>query len=86
MRSIWTSRLGKASIALAIAGLAVAAGGASAEARDYVYWNGYGYQHYYGPPAWGHRWHHYSYYNTPRSYYAPRTYAYTAEPRYYRSW
>ena len=39
MRTNWTSRLGRASAALAIAGLAVFAAGASAEAREYRSWN-----------------------------------------------
>ncbi len=80
MRSIWMSRLGRASIALAIAGLAIAAGGAGAEARDYGYYDGWRYHHYYSHPSWGHR---YYYGYAPRYYYAPPAYAYSPEPYYY---
>jgi len=82
MRSIWMSRLGRTSIALAIAGLAIVAGGASAEARDYGYWDGWGYHHYYSSnPWWGHRYYYSGY--APRYYsYAPPVVAYGPEPYY----
>jgi hypothetical protein len=71
MRSIWMSRLGRTSIALVIAGLAIVAGGAGAEARDYGYWDSWGYHHYYSSnPWWGHRYYY--------SGYAPRYYSYCA--------
>jgi hypothetical protein len=78
MRNIWMSRLGRASTVLAIAGIAIAAMGlgASAEARDYGYWNRWGYHHYYSHPWWGPRYYYgYNNYN-----YAPRYYGY---PTYY---
>jgi hypothetical protein len=81
MRNVWMSRLGRASTILAIAGLAIAATGAVAEARDYGYWDRWGYHHYYGHPWWAHRY-YYGYYE-PRYYtYSPPAYAY-ADPGYY---
>jgi len=50
MRNIWMSRLGRASTVLAIAGIAIAATGVTAEARNYGYWDHWGYHHYYGHP------------------------------------
>jgi hypothetical protein len=82
MRNIWMSRLGRASTILAIAGLAIVAGGVgSAEARwDGYYYDGWGYRHYYSRPAWTHP---YYYGYAPRYYtYAPPAYAY-ADPPYY---
>ena len=58
MRSIWMSRLGRASTILAIAGLAIVAGGAGAEARWDGYYDGWGYRHYYSHPAWTHRYYY----------------------------
>lgn len=75
MRNILKSRLGRASIALAIAGSAIIALGASAEARPYEHgnqghWN-HGYQHYAAPYHWDHaRW-----YGGYRGYYGPGYYA-----------
>ena len=82
MRSIWMSRLGRASTILAIAGLAIAATGiGAAEARDYgYYYDGWGYRQYYSHPAWTHN---YYYGYAPRyysGYYAPRYYGYYGPP------
>ena len=52
MRTNLTSRLGRASAALAIAGLAVFAAGASAEARDYRSWN----HHHHWNNGWHNGW------------------------------
>jgi hypothetical protein len=85
MRNIWMSRLGRASTILAIAGLAIVATGAGAEARNDGYWNHWGYHHYYGHPWWSHGYYYgyapryYGYYG---SYYAPPAVAYT-DPYYY---
>ncbi len=81
MRNIWMSRLGRASTILAIAGLAIVAGGVgSAEARWDGYYDGYGYYRYYSHPAWTHR---YYYGYAPRYYsYGPPAVAY-ADPYYY---
>jgi hypothetical protein len=85
MRNIWMSRLGRASTILAIAGLAIVAGGAGAEARWDGYYDGWGYRQYYSHPAWTHRYYYgyapryYSYYG---GYYAPPAVAY-ADPGYY---
>jgi hypothetical protein len=84
MRNIWMSRLGRASTILAIAGLAIVAGGAGAEARWDGYYDGYGYHRYYSHPAWTHR---YYYGYAPRyayapGYYGPPAVAY-ADPYYY---
>ena len=73
MRSIWMSRLGRASTILAIAGLAIVATGAGAEARNDGYWDHWGYHRYYGNPWWSHGY----YYG-----YAPPAVAYT-DPYYY---
>jgi len=80
MRNIWMSRLGRASTILAIAGLAIVAGGAGAEARWDGYYDGWGYRHYYSHPAWTHR---YYYGYTPRAYgyYGPPAVAYS-DPYY----
>ena len=68
MRNIWMSRLGRASTIAAIAGLAIVAGGAAAEARwDGYYYDGWGYRHYYSRPAWTHNY----YYGYAPGYYAP---------------
>jgi len=80
MRNIWMSRLGRASTILAIAGLAIVAGGAGAEARWDGYYDGWGYHQYYSHPAWTHR---YYYGYAPRyygGYYAPRYYGYYGPP------
>jgi len=79
MRNILMSRLGRASTILAIAGLAIVAGGAGAEARNDGYWDGWGYHHYYGHPWWAQR---YYYGYAPRYYYGPPAVAY-ADPYYY---
>jgi hypothetical protein len=85
MRSILNSRLGRASMTLAIAGLAglaVLATSVSAEARPYRYWNGYQYVWVNSPNYWGPR-----YYNYAEPVYAP-VYAppgYYYPPAYYRS-
>jgi hypothetical protein len=80
MRNIWMSRLGRASTILAIAGLAIVAGGAGAEARNDGYWDGWGYHHYYSHPWWTQR---YYYGYAPRTYYyGPPAVAY-ADPYYY---
>jgi hypothetical protein len=86
MRNIWMSRLGRASTILAIAGLAIVAGGVgSAEARWDGYYDGWGYHHYYSHPAWTHRYYYgyapryYGYYG---GYYAPPAVAYS-DPYYY---
>src|SRR5262245_55494591 len=51
MRSIWMSRLSRTSTIAAIAGLAIVAGGAAAEARwDGYYYDGWGYRQYYSRP------------------------------------
>jgi len=86
MRNIWMSRLGRASTVLAIAGIAIAAMGlgASAEAREYGYWNRWGYHHYYSHPWWAHRY-YYGYgprYYGYAPYYGAPAYAYT-DPGYY---
>ena len=84
MRNILMSRLGRASTILAIAGLAIVAGGAGAEARWDGYYDGWGYRHYYSHPAWTHRYYYgYApgYYSYP-GYYAPPAVAY-ADPGYY---
>ena len=83
MRNIWMSRLGRASTILAIAGLAIVAGGVgSAEARWDGYYDGWGYRHYYSHPAWTQR--YYYGYAAPRyyGYYGPPAVAY-ADPYYY---
>jgi hypothetical protein len=68
MSSILKSRLGRASIALAVAASAIVALGASAEARPYERWhNGY----YHHEP---YRWDHARYYGY-RGWYGPRYYA-----------
>jgi hypothetical protein len=85
MRSIWMSRLGRASTILAIAGLAIVAGSAGAEARWDGYYDGYGYRQYYSHPAWTHRYYYgYAprYYGYNYGYYAPPAVAY-ADPGYY---
>jgi hypothetical protein len=84
MRSIWMSRLGRASTVLAIAGLAIAATGAGAEARNDGYWDNWGgYHQYYGNPSWSHRYYNGYYGYAPRySYYGPPAVAY-AQPYYY---
>jgi hypothetical protein len=79
MRNIWMSRLGRASTILAIAGLAIVAGSAGAEARWDGYYDGYGYHRYYSHPAWTQR---YYYGYAPRYYYGPPAVAY-ADPYYY---
>ena len=84
MRNIWMSRLGRASTILAIAGLAIVAGGAGAEARWDGYYDGWGYRHYYSHPAWTHRY-YYGYapgYYGGYGYYAPPAVAYS-DPYYY---
>ena len=82
MRSIWMSRLGRASTILAITGLAIAATGVgAAEARDYgYYYDGWGYRQYYSRPAWSHQ--YYYGYAPGYTYYSPRAYAYS-DPYYY---
>ena len=86
MRNIWMSRLGRASTILAIAGLAIVAGGVgSAEARWDGYYDGWGYHQYYSHPAWTQRYYYgyapryYGYYG---GYYAPPVVAYS-DPYYY---
>jgi hypothetical protein len=85
MRSIWMSRLGRASTILTIAGLAIVAGSAGAEARWDGYYDGWGYHQYYSHPAWTHRYYYgYAprYYGYNYGYYAPPAVAY-ADPGYY---
>jgi hypothetical protein len=84
MRSIWMSRLGRASTIAALAGLAIAATGvASAEAREYGYWDRWGYHHYYSSPSWAHRYYYgYNNYYAPGYYYSPPAVAYS-DPYYY---
>ena len=89
MRNIWMSRLGRASTILAIAGLAVVAGSAGAEARWDGYYDGWGYRQYYSHPAWTHNYYYgyapryYSGYYAPRyGYYGPPAVAYS-DPGYY---
>jgi hypothetical protein len=62
MRSILNSRLGRASMTIAIAGLAILAAGTSAEAREFHHWNHWDRYHYawHGPYYWGPR-----YYSAP---------------------
>src|SRR6516225_702232 len=71
MRNIFKSRLGRASVTLAIAGLTVLTAGASAEARPFIanaaHWGHHG---YYAPHYWGGRAPYYG-----RPYYGPRYYA-----------
>ena len=52
MRTNWTSRLGRASAVLALAGLAVLAAGASAQAREYRSWN----HHHHWNNGWHNGW------------------------------
>ena len=82
MRSIWMSRLGRASTILAIAGLAIVAGGVgSAEARwDGYYYDGWGYRQYYSRPAWTNS--YYYGYAPGYRYYSPPAVAYS-NPYYY---
>jgi len=61
MRTNWTSRLGRASAVLALAGSALFAAGASAEAREYRSWNHHhhwnnGWHNGWGN-GWGNGWH-----------------------------
>jgi hypothetical protein len=88
MRNIWMSRLGRASTVLTIAGIGITAIGlgVSAEAREYGYWDRWGYHHYYSHP-WAQRY-YYGYNYAPGYYYAPRTYAYSySSPyQYYGRW
>ena len=81
MRSIWMSRLGRASTILAIAGLAIVAGGAGAEARWDGYYDGWGYRQYYSHPAWTHNY-YYGYAPRYYGYYGPPAVAYS-DPGYY---
>jgi hypothetical protein len=81
MRNIWMSRLGRASTILAIAGLAIVAGGAGAEARWDGYYDGWGYRQYYSHPAWTHRY-YYGYAPGYYGYYRPPAVAYS-DPYYY---
>jgi hypothetical protein len=87
MRNISMSRLGRASTVLAIAGIGFAAMGlgVSAEAREYGYWDGWGFHHYYSSNRY-----YYGYNYAPGYYYAPRTYAPPAYaysyPHYYGRW
>ena len=82
MRNIWMSRLGRASTILAIAGLAIVAGGVgSAEARWDGYYDGWGYRQYYSHPAWTHRY-YYGYAPGYYGYYRPPAVAYS-DPYYY---
>ncbi len=96
MRTNLTSRLGRASAMLAIAGLAVFATGASAEARDYRSW--YQYHHWnngwHGNNGWHNGWNNhwrggwngwqssngYGYTWPQRYYSAPQAYSYYPEP------
>jgi|EndMetStandDraft_6_1072998.scaffolds.fasta_scaffold507916_1 hypothetical protein len=79
MRSIWMSRLSRTSTIAAIAGLAIVAGGAAAEARwDGYYYDGWGYQQYYSRPAWTNNY----YYAPGYSYYSPPAYTYYGRPYY----
>ena len=80
MRNIWMSRLGRTSTILAIAGLAIAAGGAGAEARWYGYYDGWGYRQYYSQPAWSNS--YYYGYAPGYRYYSPPAVAYS-DPYYY---
>jgi len=84
MRSIWMSRLGRASTILAVASVAIAATGGGAEAAD-GYWDHWGgYHRYYGHPYWSHRYYNGYYGYAPRyyGYYGPPAVAY-AQPYYY---
>ena len=83
MRSIWMSRLGRASTILVLAGIAMAATGlgATAEAREYGYWDRWGYHHYYSHPWWSHGY-YYGYAPGYYGYYGPPAVAY-AQPYYY---
>src|SRR5262249_23091031 len=91
MRNIWMNRLVRASTFLAMAGIGIAAMGlgASAEAREDGYWDGWGYHHYYSSSA---NRYYYGYNYAPVYYYAPRTYAppvyaYSySYPHYYGRW
>lgn len=56
MRTNWTSRLGRASAALAIAGSALFAAGASAEARDYRGWNRHHHHWNHWNNGWNNQW------------------------------
>ncbi|HTR83498.1 MAG TPA: hypothetical protein VMI56_03395 [Reyranella sp.] len=67
MRTNLMSRLGRASAVIAIAGLAVAAVGTSAEAREWNHgWHGEG---------WNHGWHRPYYNHWAGSYWGPRYWA-----------
>ena len=82
MSNILKSRLGRASIALAVAGSAIVVAGASAQAGPYEhgYWR-HGYYHQYEPYRWDHaRYYGYGGWYGPR-YYAPPVVAYP--PAYY---
>jgi hypothetical protein len=82
MRNIWMSRLGRASTIAALAGIAIAATGVvSAEAREYGYWDRWGYHQYYSHPRWAHRY-YYGYNYAPGYYYGPPAVAYSDPPYY----
>ncbi len=80
MRSILTKRLGQALAVIGVAATACVLTAGAAEARD-GYWRDDGWHHWHHPHYWGRPW-AYQYYEAPR-YYAPRTWAYQAEPYYY---
>ena len=77
MRSILKNRLGRAAIALTVAGLGIVAATASADARDwrYRYYNYWDRPAYVVGPTWGY----------PNYYYAPPRYYYSAPPYYYHA-
>jgi hypothetical protein len=84
MRNIFSNRLGRASMVLAIAGSAIFAAGTSAQAGTFIshaaHWgqrHGYhGPQRHYVPHhRWNHRWASRPYYYGHPNYYGPRYYA-----------
>ena len=78
MRTNWTSRLGRASAVLALAGLAVFSAGASAEARDYRGWN-----HYH---HWNNGWHGNNHWRGGwNGWQSSNGYGYTWPQRYWRA-
>jgi len=81
MRTNLMSRLGRASAVVAIAGLAIVAAGASAEAREWNHGGHNGWNH-----GWNHAWHGPYYHHWYGNYWGPRYYGAApvyAPPAYY---